>query len=80
MQDKYLVVSYYVCTQYSLSCAQFCISLQDGWTALHSAVGDGQMDAVNILLRRIPDIITQTDSVSKQSFTLLCSGKQWLSG
>ena len=39
--------------------------LQDGWTALHSAVGNGQMDGVNILLHRSPDIITQTDNVSK---------------
>lgn len=40
--------------------------LQDGWTALHSAVGNGQMDGASILLHRNPDIITQTDNVSKQ--------------
>ena len=40
--------------------------VQDGWTALHSAAGNGQLDVVDFLMDINPAIIRQVDNVSKQ--------------
>ena len=39
------------------------ISVQDGWTALHSAAGNGQLNVVDFLMDVNPDIVRQVDNV-----------------
>ena len=40
------------------------VHIQDGWTALHSAAGNGQFDVVDFLMDINPDTIRQVDNVS----------------
>ena len=39
--------------------------MQDGWSALHSAAGNGQVDVVDFFLDRSPDMTVQVDNVSR---------------
>ena len=48
-----------------------CVFLQDGKTALHYAAQGGNQDIIDLLLKKKPDLIIQTDNVSKQIIQLL---------
>ena len=48
-----------------------CVFLQNGETVLHRAAVGGNQDIVDLLLKKKPDLITQTDNVSKQIIQLL---------
>ena len=48
-----------------------CLFLQRGMTVLHRAAVGGNQDIVDLLLKKKPDLITQTDNVSKQIIQLL---------
>ena len=47
------------------------VFLQYGETVLHRAAVGGNQDIVDLLLKKKPDLITQTDNVSKQIIQLL---------
>ena len=48
-----------------------CVFLQRGITALHYAAEEGNPDVVELLLKKKPNVIVQTDKVSKQIIQLL---------
>ena len=48
-----------------------CVFLQNGKTALHYAAEEGYPDVADLLLKKKPDLIIQTDNVSKQIIQLL---------
>ena len=67
----YLHTSHYV---------MFCVFLQTGWTALHCAASSGHSAAVDLLLNRQPNLITQTDYVSEQiiQFSIFIHDHTWI--
>ena len=62
----------YLCvpTHFTLCYVMFCVFLQTGWTALHSAASNGHSAVVDLLLNRQPNLITQTSNVSEQIIQL----------
>ena len=48
----------------------FCVFLQCGSTALHHAASSGHSAALDLLLNRQPNLITQTNNVSETNHTI----------
>lgn len=53
-----------------------CVSLQDGWTALHAAAKNNNEDVVNMLLMKDPTLTEKSTEVSEQLFILCNTVKQ----
>ena len=58
----------------------FCVFLQSGWTALHCAAYNGHSAVAELLLRRRPELISQTDKVSEQiiQFSIFMHDHTWM--
>ena len=58
----------------------FCVFLQNGATALHYAAYNGHSAVAELLLRRRPELITQTNNVSEQiiQFSIFIHDHTWM--